>query len=46
MSYESDGEEDENGDEDGDGEDSVSENADIKGKESRQKGKMVSVPVR
>ena len=39
MSYESDGEEDENGDEDGDGEDSVSEKTDIKAKKADRKAK-------
>ena len=44
MSYESDGEEDENGEEDGDGEDSFPEKADKKAKKAGRKSKMVSVP--
>ncbi|XP_068712215.1 S-antigen protein-like [Montipora foliosa] len=39
MSYESDGEEDENGNEDGDGEDSVSEKTDKKAKKAGRKAK-------
>ena len=39
MSFESDGEEDENGDEDGDGEDSVSEKTDKKAKKAGRKAK-------
>jgi len=39
MSYESDGEEDENGDEDWDGEDSVSQKADKKAKKAGRKAK-------
>ena len=39
MSYESDGEEDENGDEDGKGKNSVSEKADKKAKKAGRKAK-------